>query len=107
MGIDDRLADADELLDDVPEDRMIALWDRYWAWVGGNVGAMPLQFLITVGAGLAFLKPLKKLWRRMVGEKADLDDVRRAAAAAHRIAADLHEKMTGEAHRDAPDKEKP
>jgi hypothetical protein len=88
-------------------DRVIALWHQYWGWVGGNVGAMPLQFLITVAAGLAFLKPLKKLWHRVVGDKADLDDVRRAAAAAHRIAADLHEKLTGEAHPHAPDKEEP
>jgi hypothetical protein len=83
---------------------MIALWDRYWAWVGGNVGAMPLQALITIAATLVFLKPLRRLWRRLFGEKADLEDIRRAAAAAHRIAADLHERLTGEAHEHAPDK---
>lgn len=81
---------------------MIALWDRYWAWVGGNVGAMPLQAVITVVVTLAFRKPVSRLWHRLVGERPDIGDIRRAAEAAHRIAADLHERMTGEAHPDAP-----
>lgn len=74
----------------------------YWSWVGGNIGAMPLQALIGVVVTLAFRRPAARAWHRLVGERADIEDVRRAATAAHRIAADLHEKLTGEAHPDAP-----
>jgi hypothetical protein len=84
---------------------MLHLWDHYWSWVGGNVGAMPLQAAITVAATLLLRKPIKKAWRRAVGERADIEDIRRAAAAAHKIAADLFEHHTGSAHQDAPDNE--
>jgi hypothetical protein len=63
---------------------------------------MPLQFAITLAVTVVFARPGRWLWRRLFGERLDVDDIRRAAAAAHRIAADLHEKMTGEAHPDAP-----
>lgn len=82
---------------------IVQWWDSYWRWTGGNIGAMPLQALIATVAGLAFGRPLRSLWHRIVGERADMEDIRRAAAAAHRIAADLHERMTGDAHPDAPD----
>ena len=81
---------------------MIRLWDHYWSWVGGNVGAMPLQAVITVAATLALRKPIKRAWRRAVGDRADIEDIRRMAAAAHRISADLFEHHTGSAHPDAP-----
>jgi hypothetical protein len=81
---------------------MSRAWDAYWAWTGGNIGAMPLQALITIAVTLIFLRPLKRAWRKTFGERADIGDIRRAAEAAHRIAADLHERMTGEAHPDAP-----
>ena len=84
---------------------MSNLWHHYWQWTGGNVGAMPLQALITVIATLLLRKPIKKAWHRAIGERADIEDIRAAAAAAHRIAADLFERHTGEAHPDAPDKE--
>lgn len=78
-------------------------WARaYWALTGGNILAMPLQSVIVVVATLVFRKPAARLWHRLVGERADMGDIRRAAEAAHRIAADLHERMTGEAHPDAP-----
>lgn len=76
---------------------------RYWDWVGGNIGAMPLQALITVIATLALQKPLRKFWHRLVGERADIEDVRRMAADARQIAADLFEHSTGERHPAAPD----
>lgn len=79
-------------------------WHSYWAWTGGNIGAMPLEFLITAAAALVLARPLRWLKRRLFGERLDVEDIRRAAAAAHRIAADLHERMTGEAHPDAPAK---
>ena len=78
---------------------------HYWAWVGGNVGAMPLQAVIAAAAGLVLRKPLRRAWRRAVGEKADIEDVKRMADAAHRIAADLFEHQTGERHQAAPDHE--
>ena len=78
------------------------LWHQYWSWVGGNVGAMPLQAAITVAATLLLRKPVSRLWHHVVGEAAGIEDIRRAALAAHKIAADLHEKLTGEAHPDAP-----
>ena len=84
---------------------MVSWWHHYWAWVGGNIGAMPLQALITVGATLILRKPIGRAWRRLVGEKADIEDVKRMAAAAHRIAADLFEHHTGERHEAAPDRE--
>lgn len=90
---------------------MIALWDRYWAWVGGNVGAMPLQAVITVIATLLLGRPLRWLWHRVFGERADMQDLKRMAEAAERraataarIAADLFEHHTGEAHPEAPAK---
>jgi hypothetical protein len=79
-------------------------WHHYWSWTGGNVGAMPLQALIAGVAGVVFRKPLRRAWHALVGEHADLEDVKRMAAAAHRISADLFEHHTGEAHQDAPEK---
>ena len=81
-------------------------WLRhYWDYTGGNIAAMPLQAAITVAATLVFRKPIARAWRRVVGEKADIEDVKRVAAAAHRIAADLFEHHTGERHEAAPDRE--
>lgn len=77
--------------------------ERYWSWVGSNIGAMPLQAVITVSATLALRKPLARWWHKHFGVKADLDDIRQAAAAAHRIAADLFEHHTGTAHPAAPE----
>lgn len=77
-------------------------WHQYWAWVGGNVGAMPLQALITVAATLLLRKPLARLWHKLVGERPDAADLRRAVEGAHKIAADLFEHHTGTAHPDAP-----
>lgn len=82
---------------------MVSWWHHYWSWVGGNIGAMPLQAVITVAATLVLRKHVRRWWHHLVGEHADLDDVKRMAAAAHQIAADLFEHHTGHAHRDAPD----
>lgn len=81
-------------------------WLRdYWSWTGGNIGAMPLQALITVAATLVLRKPISRAWHRLVGEHADLEDIRRAAGTACRIAADLFEHQTGGRHKDAPEHE--
>jgi len=84
-------------------------WHHYWAWTGGNIGAMPAQAVIAAGAGLLLRKPIAKAWHRLVGERADLEDLHTAldemrvhAAAARKIAADLFEHHTGERHPDAP-----
>jgi hypothetical protein len=78
-------------------------WHHYWAWTGGNIGAMPLQAVIAAVAGLLLRKPLKRAWRHAVGDHADVEDIRRMAAAAHRISADLFEHHTGSAHPLAPE----
>lgn len=79
-------------------------WHSYWSWVGGNIGAMPLQALISAAAAALLalvLRPLqRRLWARLKRELgAD------SAAAAHRIMADLFEHHTGRPHPDAPDRE--
>jgi hypothetical protein len=45
---------------------------------------------------------VSRWWRRHFGAQADLADIRAAAQAAHKIAADLYEHRTGRAHPDAP-----
>lgn len=82
----------------------MSAWHAYWAWCGSNIGAMPLQAIVTVAVTLIFLKPLKWAWHKVFGERADVEDIRRAAAAAHKIAADLFEHHTGGAHPDAPER---
>ena len=82
---------------------MVTWLGHYWASVGANIEAMPLEALVTVVVGLVLRKPVSRLWRRIVGEKADIEDLKRAAAAAQRIAADLFEHHTGERHHAAPD----
>lgn len=84
---------------------MTRLWDSYWSWVGGNIGAMPLQALIAAVSGVVAALVLRPLWRRMwAWLKRELGAD--SAAAAHRIAADLFEHHTGRAHPDAPDSER-
>ena len=68
-------------------------WHQYWAWVGGNVGAMPLQGLITGAGAFIFRSPIGRLLGR--------DE----AKAARRIAADLYEHHVGRPHPDAPGSE--
>jgi len=84
----------------------VRLWDQYWGWTGGNIGAMPMQAAITAAVTLLLRKPIKKAWHRAVGDRADIDDIRRAAAAARMIAADLYEHHTGRVHPDAPGPDK-
>ena len=79
-------------------------WHHYWSWAGSNIGAMPAQAVIATGAGLLLRKPIKRQWHHLVGDRADVEDIRRMAAAAHRISADLFEHHTGSAHPDAPEK---
>lgn len=71
-------------------------WHQYWAWVGGNVGAMPLQALITSVLAVVFRGPIG----RLLG-----GDALKEAKAARRIAADLYRHHTGRLHPDAPDAE--
>jgi hypothetical protein len=71
----------------------VSLWHHYWAWTGGNIGALPLEFVITTAAAFVFRGPIG----RLIGGRAARD-----AAAARRIAADLYRHHTGRAHPDAP-----
>ena len=77
-------------------------WHAYWAWTGGNVGAMPEEFAVTVVVTGVLVKPIRWAWHRLVGRH--LAAARAAAEAGHRIAADLYEHHTGRAHPDAPAK---
>lgn len=77
-------------------------WHWYWAQVAGNIWAMPLQAMVAFTAGVLFRKPLAAWWHRHFGVKADLEDIRRDAAAARRIAADLFEHHTGDRHHLGP-----
>jgi hypothetical protein len=75
----------------------------YWAWVGGNIGAMPLE--ATIGAIAAFLarRPLARAvnWFRRESSKATQDALLEARLA-RRIAADLYRETTGREHEHAP-----
>jgi len=81
---------------------MTGLWHHYWAWTGGNVGAMPLQGILAVLFAVCFRKPLARWWHKHFGAQADLREIRDIAAAAHRIAADTYRHHTGHEHPDAP-----
>ena len=76
---------------------------HYWSWVGGNIGAMPLEFLITAVVGLVFRKPIASAigWVRRERDEA-LREAREDAMKARAIAADLFEHITGEAHEHSP-----
>ena len=81
-------------------------WHSYWAWTGGNIGAMPLEAVITVAATVLLIRPARWAWRKAFGEHPATEVARRAAEAAERslrIAADLYEHHTGARHPDAPD----
>lgn len=81
-------------------------YDGYWwQWVFQNI--IPTYVCLIAGAviGFVFRGPISRLWRRAFGEKADIEDVKRMAAAAQRIAADLFEHHTGQRHQAAPDRE--
>jgi hypothetical protein len=83
------------------EKMTIHLLAAYWAWAGSNVGAMPACALVAGIFTMTFLSPIKKFWHKHFGP--DIEDIRDAANAAHRIAADLYEKHTGHKHPDAPE----
>lgn len=78
----------------------------YWQWVGGNIGAMPLEALLAADASVVFRKHLRRFlaWLQREGG----EEWREALAevqAARRIAADLFERHTGEQHPAAPESE--
>ena len=76
---------------------------RYWDWTGGNIGALPLEFIVTAIAGWIFRKPIRRLWDRLHKDaQGELAEIRRIAEQAHRIAADTHQHVTGHMHPDAP-----
>jgi hypothetical protein len=86
----------------------VHLWHEYWSWVGGNVGAVPLELpadaLLTLLGTAVFWRPLTRAARRAhawLHSERDrrLDLAQEDAAAARKIAADLYEHVTGEKHR--------
>lgn len=82
---------------------MTPWYDGYWPqWVIQNI--LPTIACAAAAAvlGVIYRKRILAWWHRIVGERADLEDMRAAAAAAHRIAADLWEHHCGRPHPDAP-----
>jgi len=77
----------------------------YWDWAGSNIGAMPACGLLAAGFAIGCRKPLARWWHKHFGVRAELAEIRDAAAAAHRIAADLFEHHAGHAHPCAPHRE--
>ena len=75
----------------------------YWTWVGGNIGAMPLEALITVIAAYLARRPLSRAvgWMRRESSKATRDALLEARMA-RKIAADLYRETTGREHEHAP-----
>jgi len=78
-------------------------WHQYWSWTGGNIGAMPLEALITAAASLALWPLLRRWWRRLKRELGAA--AHEEAKAARQIAADLFQHHTGQRHPAAPDRE--
>jgi hypothetical protein len=83
---------------------------HYWAWTGGNIGALPLEALVTGVAGFVFRRKIKRAYERArdaalrpVHER--LAAIHATASAAHRIAADTHRELTGLDHPDAPERQ--
>lgn len=76
------------------------------AWFWGQVEGNALWSLTAVALAVIFRKRLARWWHRVVGESADIEDIRAAAAAAHRIAADLFEHHCGRPHELAPGEKK-
>lgn len=78
---------------------------EYWGWVGGNIGAMPLEALISAIAAVLLQRPIRRLlaWLRrertaMAAEA--LEEARKARL----IAADLYLHVTGAEHPHAPER---
>jgi len=79
-------------------------YDGYWwQWVIQNILPNPAWWLLVIVPGAVFRKRILAWWHRHFGVRADIEDVRRMAAAAHQIAADLFEHHTGSPHPCAPD----
>lgn len=81
-------------------------WLATW---GNNVAAVEWAL---AGSAAAFLgrhrirravKDLRALWARHHPLNDDLREIRQVAEAARRIAADTHERLTGERHPDSPE----
>lgn len=82
----------------------MTIWHSYWSWVGGNIGAMPLEAAIAAVAGAVGAVALRPLLRRAwAWAKRELSAAALEEAKAHRrIAADLYEHITGTRHPAAP-----
>lgn len=76
---------------------------QYWTWVGGNIGAMPLETVIAAIAAFLARRPLARAvgWFRQESSKAARDALLEAKLA-RRIMADLYRETTGREHEHAP-----
>ncbi|HET9893713.1 MAG TPA: hypothetical protein VFQ44_02020 [Streptosporangiaceae bacterium] len=80
------------------------LW-RYWQWVGGNIGALPLEAAITAVTGavsaVVFRRPVARLirWcRSLASVRADIDRLNDLHQRTHQIMADLWQHHTRSEH---------
>ena len=81
-------------------------YDDYWVqWTFQNIVPTYVCLLAGAAIGVIFRDRIMRAWRRMVGDRADIEDVKRMAESACRIAADLFEHQTGGRHKDAPEHE--
>ena len=79
------------------------LWDAYWAGAGGNIGAMPLEALITGAVTVVFRRPIGRFISWLAREERQAwTDLLRAAQEAQRISEGLRERPAAGAHPDAP-----
>jgi len=76
---------------------------RYWDWVGGNIGAMPLEAVITAIVAFLARRPLARAigWFRRESNKAAREALLEARMA-RKIMADLYRETTGRDHENAP-----
>ena len=84
---------------------MIGFLRWYWDWAGSNIGAMPGCGIVATAVGWLVRKPALAWWHRHLSVRTDLEDIRHMSESAHKIAADLFERVTGERHELHPEQE--
>lgn len=77
-----------------------------WGTGGNLVASVLLTVLSLLGAWLG-RRRIAVWWRAHHPHGPAIAEIRQIAAAAHRIAADTHEHLTGERHPDSPRKDRP
>lgn len=68
-------------------------WKDYWAWTGGNIGAMPLEFVITTAVTWLFRKKVAAFMRRFA--ETAVSEVHEHLARVHEEIRNLRESHEG------------